>query len=141
MNTIEVIARGVLIKNGYLLVCCPISKSYSYLPGGHVEFFETAQEALLREWEEELNCSCEVGSLLECFEERFIDSDQKKHHEYTFLYRIHCSSLRADEVVKSNQSHITFEWVPVKNLHQHPLLPKSIQSFLIALNIPKAIDR
>ena len=141
MNTIEVIARGVLIKDGYLLVCRPVGKNYCYLPGGHVEFFETAQEALQREWQEELDCSCEVGSFLNFFEERFTDSDERKHHEYTFLYRVNCASLHANEDVKSNQAHIAFEWVPVKDLRKHPLLPKSMQTYLIALNTPEAIDR
>jgi len=141
MNAIEVIARGVLIKDGYLLVCQPINKDYSYLPGGHVEFFETAQDALQREWQEELNCSCEVGAFLNFFEERFTDSNQQNHHEYTFLYRVNCALLCGNEDVKSNQTHISFKWVPVKDLHKHPILPKSMQAYLIALNIPEAIDR
>ncbi len=141
MNTIEVIARGVLIKDGYLLVCRPIGKNYCYLPGGHVEFFENIQEALLREWQEELNCICEVGAFLNFFEERFTDLDQQCHHEYTFLYIVSCSALQPKNEVKSNEAHVNFEWVPVKNLHKHPLLPKSMQAFLTALNTPEVVDR
>ena len=141
MNTIEVIARGVLIKDGYLLVCRHVNKDYCYLPGGHVEFFETAQEALQRECQEELNCSCEVGAFLNFFEERFSDADQQKHHEYTFLYRVDCAELQPKINAKSNEAHVKFEWVPVKDLHKHPLLPKSMQAYLIALNTPEAIDR
>ena len=141
MNTIEVIARGLLIKDGYLLVCCPVGKNYYYLPGGHVEFFESTQEALQREWQEELNCYCEVGTLLDCFEERFIDASQQRHHEYTFLYRVDCVALQPKIEVKSNETHVQFEWMPIKHLHKHPLLPKSMQTFLIALNTPEATDR
>ena len=141
MNRIEVIARGVLIKEEFLLVCRPVGKNYCYLPGGHVEFFETVQEALQREWQEELDCSCELGTFLKFFEEHFMDSNERKHHEYTFLYRVNCSSLHVNEAVKSNQSHISFEWVPLNDLHKHSLLPKSMQTYLMCLNTPKAIAR
>ena len=141
MNTIEIIVRGVLIKDGYLLVCRPVGKAYCYLPGGHVEFFETAQEALQREWQEELNYSCEIGSFLKVFEERFIDSNQQKHHEYTFLYQVDCLELQANLEVKSNESFIQFEWVPLNDLQQYPLLPKSMQTFLIDSNTLIIIDQ
>lgn len=133
MNTIEVIARGVLIKNEHLLVCQPIGKDYIYLPGGHIEFFETAQKALLREWQEELNCSCEIVSLLSFFENCFVDSAQQKHHEYTLLYQIKCDKLQPNKFVNSNESHISFKWIALKNLSLENLLPKNIQNFLIDL--------
>ena len=141
MNTIEIIARGLLIKDCYLLVCRPVDKGYIYLPGGHVEFFETAKEALQREWREELNCSCEVGSFLKVFEERFIDSNQRKHHEYTFLYQVDCSELQPTLEVKSNESLIRFEWVPLNDLQKYPLLPKGMQTFLIDSNTLTVIDQ
>ena len=131
MNSIEIIARGLLVKDNYFLVCRPINKTYVYLPGGHVEFFETTQNALIREWQEELNCPCQIDSLLTFFEERFTDYTQQKHHEYTFLYQVNCEVLNPSTSITSNEPHINFEWIPLKDLKKQPLLPKSIQTYLL----------
>src|SRR5262249_44925533 len=39
---IEVIARGVIRRGRFVLACRNVKKGYVYLPGGHVEFGETA---------------------------------------------------------------------------------------------------
>ncbi len=53
MNEIEVIARGLCIRDGKVLLCRHIKQAYNYLPGGHVEFGESATDALAREMMEE----------------------------------------------------------------------------------------
>jgi len=50
---IEIIARGVCVKGGKLLLCHSKGAPNTYLPGGHVEFCEDAKVALAREVVEE----------------------------------------------------------------------------------------
>ena len=57
---IEVIARGVCVAGGRVLLCRAKGGSSTYLPGGHVEFGETGREALVREMREEKDSLEEV---------------------------------------------------------------------------------
>lgn len=52
---IKVLVRAVIEKNGNILVCKRKDKDYYFLPGGHIEFGESAENALKREIKEELN--------------------------------------------------------------------------------------
>ncbi len=49
----EVCVRGVIIRRGKILVCRHKEKKYYFFPGGHIDFGETAEAALLRELKEE----------------------------------------------------------------------------------------
>ena len=48
-HSIELIARGVFVRGGAVLLCQNVKHGYYYLPGGHVEFGEAAAVALARE--------------------------------------------------------------------------------------------
>ncbi|MDD4443198.1 MAG: NUDIX domain-containing protein, partial [Kiritimatiellae bacterium] len=53
-SPVEVIARGVCVVDGHILLCHGKRSALTYLPGGHIEFRETARQALEREIAEEL---------------------------------------------------------------------------------------
>ena len=131
MNAIEVIVRGVLIKNNHLLVCQGVGKDYVYLPGGHIEFFESEKEALHREWKEELGCDCQINEFLSHFEDFFVDERQGKHHEHTFLYAVDCEALSLEKPLPQCESHIRFRWIPLNQLSACLLLGEKIKSFLL----------
>ena len=50
---IEILARGVLVRGGHILLCHNRKKKNYFLPGGHIEFGESARGALRREIREE----------------------------------------------------------------------------------------
>jgi 8-oxo-dGTP pyrophosphatase MutT (NUDIX family) len=99
---IDILARGVIVVAGHVLVCRALdaagSPRYAYLPGGHVEPGESAADAVARELLEEAGLAVEVGACVHVHEQRF--SQRKKNqakksgtverHEYTltFLARI-----------------------------------------------------
>jgi ADP-ribose pyrophosphatase YjhB (NUDIX family) len=53
MKEIEFLARGVFRDGGRVLVCRNRKKGNCYLPGGHIEWNESAPAALAREMREE----------------------------------------------------------------------------------------
>lgn len=109
MNNIEIISRALIMKDGKLLLCKSVPHSNYYLPGGHVEFGESAEQALKREMIEE--CGSEISNLhfVGCFENKW---GEPVHHEYNLIYTVDI----ADSNVVSKESHIVFEWVETSKL-------------------------
>ena len=68
---IEIIARGVCVQEGKILLCRAKGGATTYLPGGHVEFGETGRQALVREVEEEMGVDAETGAFLGVVENAF----------------------------------------------------------------------
>lgn len=51
--SIEIISRGIFVKDGKILLCRSVEDDHFFLPGGHVEFGESGEVALAREMKEE----------------------------------------------------------------------------------------
>ena len=66
MSTIRIRVAGVLVKDGNILLVRheKNEKSYWLLPGGGVDFGESAEAALVREFQEEVGLSIQVGKLV-----------------------------------------------------------------------------
>lgn len=65
---------GIFIKDNKVLLARVRGYSNTFLPGGHIEFGESAKDALKREIEEELGVSCAVGSFLGVVEHKWRDA-------------------------------------------------------------------
>ena len=131
-NQIEIIARGVCIREDRVLVCRSVAGGYCYLPGGHVEFGETAQFALSREVSEETGFESAVGDLLGVDECRFAQAGKsgklKPRHEINLLYELQLLPRGTKCIaVPSLEPHIDFRWVWVVELLAANFKPESIR--------------
>lgn len=109
---IETIARGVCLREGHLLVCQPAKGGRCYLPGGHVEFGETARQALVREIREELGLAAEAGAFLAVAENAF-DQGGERHCEVNLLFRLDVPGLPPPPArPQAAEPWIAFRWVP-----------------------------
>lgn len=131
---IEIIVRGLLVKDEHLLVCHNAENRYAYLPGGHVEFWETREQALMREWQEELACDCHVGKFLWSFEDRFVDAKGEKFHEYAYLYQVTCDTLSVNRPLPHPEPNLFFEWVPLSEVSHRNILPVAMRDYVGKLN-------
>ena len=109
---IEVIARGVCVRDGKILLCKAKGGATTYLPGGHVEFGETGREALVREVKEELGVDAGTGAFLGVVENSF-QQHGKPHAEVNLVYEL---TLPADVEARSQEDWIEFEWRDVADL-------------------------
>lgn len=119
---IETIARGVLLRAGRLLVCMPAKGGRCYLPGGHVEFGETARQALVREIAEEMGREAAAGEFLAVSENAFTQNGCP-HCEINLIFRLDIPGLDPDSDPAAAEDWIRFRWVPLNGLAEANLLP------------------
>ena len=127
---IETIARGVCILDGKVLLCLPKDRSYSYLPGGHIEFGETGREALVREMKEETGLDATAGDLLGVVESSFVQKGEK-HCEINLIYemKIRDQGSGIRDQVKSCEDWICFDWVDCDKIDSVNLLPPEMKPY------------
>ena len=128
---IETIARGVCAADGKVLLCKAKGGRSTYLPGGHIEFGETAAEALVREMKEESGLDVEVGKFLGVLENSFLQHGEK-HCEINLVYEMSLAPRRdgADAAVNAIEPWIEFEWRDIDDLAAANLLPTEISKFI-----------
>lgn len=132
---IELIARGVLIRDASILLCRNIKGGYSYLPGGHVEFGEPASLSLAREVTEETGLVARVGGLLMTSEHTFSTPKGRPHHEVNLIYELtslHTQGGDETTEVASVEQDIAFDWVELAALHETDLRPREIKAWIMA---------
>ena len=103
---IEIIARGVCVQEGKILLCKAKGGATTYLPGGHVEFGETGRQALVREVKEEMGVDAETGAFLGVVENAF-EQHGKPHAEVNLVYELKVPSATP---ARACEDWIEFEW-------------------------------
>jgi ADP-ribose pyrophosphatase YjhB (NUDIX family) len=121
---IEIIVRGVCVANKSILLCHGKNASYTYLPGGHVEFGETVSSALKRELKEEMGVPIRIKRFLGCFENHFKQKG-KIHCEINLVFEFTISASQK-AVVNAREKHIEFLWVPLNKLKEYNVQPDFI---------------
>lgn len=113
--THEVLARGVCISGGNILLCRAVGSKRSYLPGGHIDPGEAASEALTREIKEELGLESAAGGFLGSAEHFFI-SKQGPVYELNFVFHLSIPAISSAKAPQSAESYIEFFWQPLTGL-------------------------
>ncbi len=148
---IEFIARGVMVHNQHILLCRAVKHNYTYLPGGHVEFGESAGQALCREFMEETGLAVRVADPC-LFHETAFTQNGRERHELNIAFPVELSPHppsphppsqphpsptlavtqdTAPNPVPSLESDIAFDWVRIEDLPQANIKPESMLSWLM----------
>jgi 8-oxo-dGTP diphosphatase len=140
--TIHVQARAVIIKNAHILLCKTVGLDHNFyfLPGGHVEHYEGAKQAMERELLEEIGFNFEITRFLGCLEYSYdpkIRIHAKCHtHEYNLIFEATSDQLMDPTVpLEQLEKHIETVWVRTDQLAQIDLRPE-----LLAELIPQWLE-
>ncbi|CAG0961898.1 ADP-ribose pyrophosphatase [Phycisphaerales bacterium] len=131
---IEIIARGILFHEEHVLLCRSLKGGYSYLPGGHVDFGESAQAALRREFLEETGLSVRVLACALIHENVFRQAGRLRH-EFNVVFHVeHVGPPNppgtGPNPVPSLEPKIAFDWVPLASLKSCDVRPSQHAEWL-----------
>lgn len=138
-NAIEIIVRGVCVKNGKLLLCHTKGAHNTYLPGGHIECRESAKQSLGREIEEELGKKAKVGRFLGVIEHTF-HCDKRRYCEINLLFDVKIMGIDSSTDPCSCEDYIEFWWTPMKKIADSKLEPSVLRRALVSWLKRKGID-
>lgn len=133
---IEVIARGLAIHQGRVLVCRDLAGGYAYLPGGHIDPGETAAKALAREFAEESGLQVKVGELVmageQIFEQQGRSGKVKQKHEINMVFHVEHASGGWPDEPSTLEDHIRFEWIEPAAVIDDDIRPTSAKALIAA---------
>ena len=120
---IRPVVLGILKKDNKILVnrgFDKVTKEEFYRPiGGGIEFLETSEDALKREFQEELNIAIEVKEFLG-IEENIFTYNGKKAHELILFYNVSIKNedYKEEYVVEGN---VNARWIDINKFRNKEL--------------------
>lgn len=112
------------------MFCKPINKDYYFLPGGHVEFFDSLETTLYKELEEEIGIKKEEltnVTFINHLEKMYGEGGQKRHE----LNMVFSAELTTSREINSLEDHIVFDWVNISDIQTSYILPEGIKQYLM----------
>jgi ADP-ribose pyrophosphatase YjhB (NUDIX family) len=130
---------GVALRGGEVLLHRRIGESVWALPGGRVEFGESASQALVRELREELACSAVCGGILFVVE-NFFPYEGAPLHEVGLYFQVSLepdsAPLQAVAAFTGAEPELEFRWFERNSLGTAGLRP----SFLVSALASPALE-
>ena len=117
---------GIVVRSDRLLVELGLHARFCFVPGGRVEYGESAVEALGREMREELGEKVEIGRLVIVADNLFeLDGYRFQEVGLYFLVDFAPGSRipKRENVFEGTEPGTSFQWIPLDELEQANLLP------------------
>lgn len=133
-DKIHALSRAVAIDQEHILLCktLDLDPPFYFLPGGHIEHKESAENAVLRELREEANAPARIKGFLGVLEHSFTPGHNSicHDHEYNFYFEVDSDTLKFPNNPKQVEKHIALFWMPLKDLDQIDLRPSPMRNIL-----------
>jgi len=122
--------------DGQILLCHGKKSRLTYLPGGHVDFGETARQALVREIAEETGLQAEAGRFLGCCEHTFIQNGEP-HAEINLVFEMTIEGVSPQNPVAATEDWLAFTWHPLDKLADANFEPAALGEKLVTLDLTR----
>src|SRR5690554_2747265 len=121
---------GITIHNNRVLFQRSMDRDYWFIPGGRVEFHETAEESLKREMIEEFDVEIFNCKLL-WIVENFFELDNKKFHEIALFYLMNLSEnnllVHQKEEFTGTENEFVNKWIQLDRIDEYIIFPEFIK--------------
>lgn len=130
---------AMIISDGKILAMHDERSPYFYLPGGRVGIGETAEQAVIRETQEELSITPKIIRPLWLNQAFFTDDvDKQRYHElclYFLMDTSHTELLSRGETFFIREQHRInqFEWLSFERLAQEYFYPEFLKTDIFRL--------
>lgn len=119
--------NGVCIKENKILLSKLRTDKYWTFVGGKVQFNESTDSAVLREFKEEVGVELQIEKLLALIE-NFFDMQGKLWHQYIFFYQLKDDDdmlkyFEGEQEVLDNKNAI-YRWFDLDELADLPIRPE-----------------
>ena len=127
---------GIAVHDGYLLVEHNTRHGHCFVPGGRVEYGESAAEALARELYEELGEEVEVGRLV-LVTDNFFEQGNQRYQEAALYFLVHFAPGSKTPGrrgrFEAGEPGTVFQWIRIEEAEQARLLPALLRERVGAL--------
>ncbi len=117
---------GIIVHDGCLLVEQDVRHGFCFVPGGRVEYGESAVEALSRELREEVGEEATIGRLV-IVADNLLELDGDWFQEVSLYFLVDFASdssvFDRDGAFEGGESGTVFQWIPLDDVEQANLLP------------------
>lgn len=134
---------GLLFYESKVLVHRLIDDNFYAFPGGRVEMFESTENTIVREMNEELGVNVSVNRLLWVCE-HFFNHNNSRYHEICFYYLIECndkSLINKGDLfyITEGKNKFEFRWIDIKDIETESVYPTFIKDNID--NLPVSVER
>ena len=135
---------AVMVSDNKILAMHDERSPYFYLPGGRVQMGETAEHAVIREVEEELDVTLEIIRPLWLNQSFFSeDVDKLNYHEVCIYYLMDVSGTelldKGERFTLYEGSHVhDFEWLAFERLRDEYFYPVFLKTGIF--NLPEHLE-
>lgn len=129
-SNFKVRVAGALIKDGKLLTVKVADNPFYCLPGGHAHIGETLEDAIRREYKEEVGVDCTQVKLITFVENFFNNAKGMKYHELSFFYIVNGDIEVKDYTFLEHDEdklvNLEFKWIDIDKLKNYDFRPAAL---------------
>lgn len=142
-QTIHVLSRALILHETHLLLAYDpreepkhyyeLNVPFYYLPGGHIEFKESAEEAVLREIYEETGHDATIERFLGTLEHswQFLGDEVCCHtHEVNLIFQVNLKGIKHGVDITQKEAHVAFKWIPLNQMNTINLRPEILKNVI-----------